>query len=174
MNAHVVLITGPRAAGKSTVAAEVQHQLPDAVLLHVDEPFHRVLSQQRSRWNGREIELYAMVLRHQLAFARDLAATCPVIVDATVLPDQLAPLCVSPPAPLLTVLVLLPPLQECLAHEHQPTRTVPVREENVTATWNQMQAWRSMTEVPVHILDGNEEQRTKALTTALHQLRQAP
>ena len=172
MSAYVLLMTGPRAAGKSTLAAQVQLELRGSVLLHVDEPFHSVLSQQRSRWNGREIELYAMVLRHQLAFAHDLAALCPVIVDATVLPDQLAPLIDRPPVPVLSVIVLLPPLQECLANEHRPTRTVPVHEEKVRTTWTQMQAWRSVTGISVSILDGNEQQRMKMLTTALQQPQQ--
>ncbi len=170
MSGCIILITGPRAAGKSTLAAEVQHELRDAVLLHADEPFHWVLSQERSRWNGREIELYALVLRHQLTFARDLAATCHVVVDATVLPDQLAPLLNNPPVPLLSVVALLPPLQECLANEHLPTRTVPVREEKVITTWQEMQAWRSVTGIPVHILAGTKEKRKAVLATALQQV----
>src|SRR5664280_1234437 len=157
MSTHVILITGPRAAGKSTFAAEVHRALVGSVLLHVDDPFHEVLVQDRSRWTGNEVELYAVVLRHQLALARDLALEgCCVIVDATVLPGQLAPLVDNPPAPRLDVLVLLPSLEECLANEHRTTRTVPVREEKVTATWQEMQAWRTVTGVPVRIVDGPE------------------
>ena len=97
MKTHVILITGPRAAGKSTFAAEVHRALVGSVLLRVDEPFHQVMAQDRSRWNGQEAALYAVVLYHQLALARDLAlaGSC-IIVDATVLPDQLAPLLDNP------------------------------------------------------------------------------
>src|SRR5450830_1057074 len=139
MNAHVILITGPRAAGKSTFAADVHGALATSILLRVDEPFHQVLAQDRNRWVGHEAELYAVILRHQLGLARDLALEgCCVIVDATVLPGQLAPL-LDQPAPDMSVVVLLPPLEECLTNEHRPTRTVPVREEKVTATWQEMQ-----------------------------------
>src|SRR5450830_546552 len=111
MSTHVILITGPRAAGKSTFAAELHGALVGSVLLHVDDLFHGVLAQDRSRWNGQEADLYAVVLRHQLALARDLAVTCRVIIDGTVLPNQLAPLVDNPPAPRLDVLVLLPSLE---------------------------------------------------------------
>src|SRR5664280_869010 len=121
---HVILITGPRAAGKSTFAAELQQDLAGSVLLRVDEPFHQVMAQDRSRWNGQEADLYAVVLRHQLALARDLdlAGSC-AIVDATVLPDHLAPLVDNPLAPRLDVLVLLPSLEDLsLIHISEPTR----------------------------------------------------
>src|SRR5450756_313849 len=174
MSSHVILITGPRAAGKSTFAAEVHQALVGSVLLHMDEPFHRVLVQDRTRWMGHEGELYAVILRHQLALARDLAleSSC-VIVDATVLPDQLAPLVDNPPAPGLDIVVLLPSLEDCLANEHRTTRTVPVREEKVTATWQEMQAWRTVTGVPVRIVDGSEVERRRALSEIVGQLHQA-
>jgi predicted kinase len=173
MSAHIILITGPRAAGKSTFAAEVHQALVGSVLLHVDELFHEVLAQDRSRWNGQEADLYAVVLHHQLGLARDLAleSSC-VIVDATVLPDQLAPLVDNPPEPRLDVLVLLPSLEECLVNEHRVTRTVPVREEKVATTWRQMQEWRTVTGVPVRIVDGREVERRKALSTVVRQLQQ--
>jgi hypothetical protein len=173
MSAHVILITGPRAAGKSTFAAEVHRALVGSVLLHVDDLFHEVLVQDRSRWNGQEADLYAVVLRHQLTLARDLAVTCTVIVDGTILPPQLAPLVDNPSAPWLDVLVLLPSLDECLANEHRATRTVPVREEKVTATWQEMQEWRTVTGVPVRIVDGGEAERRKALSVVVKQLQQA-
>ena len=174
MNVHVILITGPRAAGKSTFAAEVHQALVGSVLLHMDEPFHRVLVQDRTRWMGHEAELYAVILRHQLALARDLAlaGSC-VIVDATVLPNQLAPLVDNPPAPGLDIVVLLPSLEDCLANEHRPTRTVPVREEKVTATWQEMQEWRTVTGVSVRIVEGLEVERRKALSAVVRQLQQA-
>jgi predicted kinase len=173
MSAHVILITGPRAAGKSTLAAEVHRALVGSVLLHVDDLFHEVLAQDNNEWKGNEAELYEVVLRHQLALARDLAATCTVIVDGTVLPDQLAPLVDNPPAPRLDVLVLLPSLEECLANEHRVTRTVPVREEKVTATWQEMQEWRTVTGVPLRIVDGCKVERRKALSAVVRQLQQA-
>ena len=173
MNAQVILITGPRASGKSTFAAEVHRALVGSVLLHVDDPFHEVLVQDRSRWTGNEVELYAVVLRHQLALARDLALEgCCVIIDAPVLPGQLAPL-LDQPAPDMSVVVLLPPLEECLTNEHRPTRTVPVREEKVTATWQQMQEWRTVTGVSVRIVEGLEVERRKALSAVVKQLQQA-
>jgi predicted kinase len=172
MSAQVILITGPRAAGKSTFAAEVHRTLVNSVLLHGDDLFHEVLAQDRSRWNGQEIDLYAVILRHELALARDLAlkSSC-VVVDATVLPDQLAPLRETP-APDVSVIVLLPSLEECLANEHRPTRTVPIREEKVTATWQEMQAWRTVTGVSVRIVNGNEIERRKALSGVVRQLQQ--
>src|SRR5664280_2131206 len=124
MSEHVILITGPRASGKSTFAAEVHRALVGSVLLHVDDPFHEVLVQDRSRWMGSVVELYAVILHHQLALARDLAleGSC-VIVDATVLPDHLAPLVDNPLAPRLDVLVLLPSLEDLsLIHISEPTR----------------------------------------------------
>jgi len=143
-----------------------------SVLLHMDEPFHRVLVQDRTRWVGHEAELYAVVLRHQLALARDLALEgCCVIVDATVLPGQLAPL-LDQPAPDMSVVVLLPPLEECLTNEHRTTRTVPVREEKVTATWQEMQAWRTVAGVSVRIVEGLEIERRKALSAVVRQLQQ--
>src|SRR5450756_308132 len=173
MSTHVILITGPRAAGKSTFAAELHQDLAGSVLLRVDEPFHQVMAQGRSRWNGQEAELYAVVLRHQLALARDLAleSSC-VIVDATVLPDQLSPLRETP-APDVSVVVLLPSLEECLANEHRATRTVPVREEKVTTTWQEMQAWRMTTGASVRIVEGLEVERRKALSVVVKQLQQA-
>ena len=173
MSTHVILITGPRAAGKSTFAAELHQDLAGSVLLRVDEPFHQVMAQDHSRWNGQEADLYAVVLRHQLALARDLAlaGSC-VIVDATVLPDHLAPLVDNPLAPRLDVLVLLPSLEDCLTNEHRTTRTVPVREEKVTATWQEMQAWRTVTGVSVRIVDGCEVERRKALSAVVRQLQQ--
>jgi len=173
MSAYVLLITGPRAAGKSTFAIEAHRALADSVLLHVDKPFHQVMDENRDQWAGKEIELYAVVLARQLTLARDLAleGSC-VIVDATVLPDQLAPL-LETPAPEASAIVLLPSLEECLANEHRATRTVPVRVEKVTTTWHQVQAWRAVTRIPVRILDGNEAERRKALAAALEQLQQA-
>ena len=112
MSTRVILITGPRASGKSTFAAEVHRALVGSVLLHVDDLFHEVLAQDRNRWMGNEVELYAVILRHQLGLARDLsiAGSC-VIVYATVLPYQLAPLVDNPPAPGLDIVVLLPSLE---------------------------------------------------------------
>ncbi|MCE5193612.1 MAG: AAA family ATPase [Candidatus Cryosericum sp.] len=173
MSAHVILISGPRAAGKSTFAAELHETLAGSVLLHVDDLFHQVLAQERQRWNGKEIVLYAMVVQHQLAFARDLATLDTVIVDGTVLPDQLAPL-LEPPAPDASIIVLLPSLEQCLANEHRATRTVPVREEKVRTTWLEMQGWRDVKGVPVRIVDGTEMERRKALAAALERLQQAP
>src|SRR5450756_1648961 len=171
MSSHVILITGPRAAGKSTFAAEVHQALVGSVLLHMDEPFHRVLVQDRTRWMGHEAELYAVILRHQLALARDLAlaGSC-VIVDATVLPNQLAPLVDNPPAPGLDIVVLLPSLEDCLTNEHRPTRTVPVREEKVTATWQEMQEWRTVTGVSVRIVEGLEVERLSLIHIIVNQL----
>lgn len=170
MNTHVIVITGPRASGKSTFAAELHHQLAGSVLLRVDEPFHRVMDEGRDRWAGKEIELYGMVLRHELALARDLALKSSyVVVDATVLPNQLDPVRETP-APDVSVVVLLPSLEECLANEHRATRTVPVREEKVTATWHEMQEWRTVTGVPVQIVDGDEVERRKALSAVVNQL----
>ena len=172
MSTHVILITGPRAAGKSTFAAELHQDLAGSVLLRVDEPFHQVMAQDRSRWNGQEADLYAVVLRHELALARDLAlASSCVIVDATVLPNQLDPVRETP-APDVSVVVLLPSLEECLANEHRATRTVPVREEKVTATWQEMQVWRTVTGVSVRIVDGCEVERRKALSAVVKQLQQ--
>ena len=173
MSTHVILITGPRAAGKSTFAIEVHRALVGSVLLRVDEPFHQVMAQDRSRWNGQEADLYAVVLRHELALARDLAlaGSC-VIVDATVLPDQLAPLRETP-APDVSVIALLPSLEECLANEHRTTRTVPVREEKVTATWQEMQEWRTVAGVSVRIVDGCEVERRETLSAVVRQLQQA-
>jgi hypothetical protein len=139
----------------------------------VDDLFHEVLAPDHNRWMGNEAELYAVVLRHHLALARDLAATCTVIVDATVLSHQLAPLVDNPPAPRLDVLVLLPSLEECLANEHRTTRTVPVREEKVTATWQEMQEWRTMTGAPVRIIEGPEVERGRVLSFVVKQLLQA-
>ena len=174
MSSHVILITGPRAAGKSTFAAEVHQALVGSVLLHMDEPFHRVLVQDRTRWVGHEAELYAVILRHQLALARDLALEgCCVIVDATVLPNQLDPVRETP-APDVSVVVLLPSLEECLANEHRATRTVPVREEKVNATWQEMQAWRMATGASVQIVDGCEVERRETLSVVVKQLQQAP
>jgi predicted kinase len=174
MSTHVILITGPRAAGKSTFAAEVHQALVGSVLLRVDESFHQVIGENRNRWMGKEIKLYDMVLRHQLGLARDLAlaGSC-VIVDATVLPDQLSPLRETP-APDVSVIVLLPSLEECLANEHRPTRTVPVREEKVTATWQEMQEWRRVTGASVQVVDGCEVERRETLSVIVKQLQQAP
>ncbi|MGB9666892.1 MAG: AAA family ATPase [Candidatus Cryosericum sp.] len=166
MSAHVILITGPRAAGKSTLASDVHRALEGSVLLHVDDLFHQVLAQQRARWDGREAQLYAMVLRHQLALARDLAAISTVVLDATVLPGQLAPL-LEDPSPAVSIIVLLPPLAECLANEHRASRTVPVREEKVRATWQEMQGWRSVSGLPIHIVDGTEPERRKTLAVLI-------
>src|SRR5664280_1199687 len=174
MSTQVILITGPRAAGKSMFAAEVHQALVGSVLLHVDEPFHQVMDENREQWAGKEIGLYAMILRHELALARDLAleGSC-VIVDATVLPDQLSPLRETP-APDVSVIVLLPSLEECLANEHRPTRTVPVREEKVTATWQEMQEWRRVTGASVQIVEGCEIERRETLSVIVKQLQQAP
>jgi len=173
MSAHVILITGPRAAGKSTFAAELHENVAGSVLLHVDEPFHQVMVQDRNRWVGNEAELYAVVLRHQLGLARDLAlaGTC-VVVDATVLPDQLAPL-LETPTPDVTIIVLLPSLDECLTNEHRPTRTVPVQEEKVTTTWQEMQAWRHASGVPLRLVEHYGTARGAALSALVTRLRQA-
>ena len=175
MSTHVILITGPRAAGKSTFAAELHQDLAGSVLLRVDEPFHQIIGENRNRWMGKEIKLYGMVLRHQLGLARDLAlaGSC-VIVDATVLPGQLAPLVDNPPAPGLDIVVLLPSLEDCLANEHRPTRTVPVREEKVTATWQEMQEWRRVTGASIQAVDGCEVERRETLSVIVKQLQQAP
>jgi predicted kinase len=172
MNAHVILITGPRASGKSTFAAEVHRALVGSVLLHVDEPFHQVMDENREQLAGKEIGLYAMVLRHQLALARDLAleGSC-VVVDGTVLPDQFS-LLRETPAPDVSVIVLLPSLEECLANEHRTTRTVPVREEKVTATWQEMQEWHTVTGVSVRIVEGLEVERRETLSVIVNQLQQ--
>ena len=172
MSTHVILITGPRAAGKSTFAAELHQDLAGSVLLRVDEPFHQIIGENRNRWMGKEIKLYGMVLRHQLGLARDLAlaGSC-VIVDATVLPDRLSPLRETP-APDVSVIALLPSLEECLANEHRTTRTVPVREEKVTATWQEMQEWHTVTGVSVRIVEGLEVERRKALSAVVRQLQQ--
>jgi predicted kinase len=172
MNAHVILITGPRASGKSTFAAAVHRALAGSVLLRVDEPFHSAMDENRDRWAGKEIELYGIVLHRQLALAHDLAvAGGRVIVDATVLPDQLAPLW-EMPALDVSIVVLLPPLEECLANEHRGTRTVPVREEKVATTWQEMQEWRAVTAVPVRIVDGSEFELRKVLSEIVNQLQQ--
>jgi predicted kinase len=173
MSSHVILITGPRASGKSTFAAEVRQELAGSIPLHVDDLFHVVLVQDCDRWAGNEVELYAVVLHHQLAFARDLAlsGSC-VVVDATVMPDQLSPLR-EKPAPEVSIIVLLPPLEECLANEHRETRTVPVREEKVATTWHQMQEWRTVTGVSVQIVDGNETERMRTLSEVVAQLQQS-
>ena len=174
MSAQVILITGPRAAGKSTFATEIHQALVASVLLHVDDLFHEVLAQDRSRWMGNEAELYAVVLRHQLALACDLAleGSC-VIVDGTVLPDQFALVVDNQPAPGLDIVVLLPSLEDCLTNEHRTTRTVPVREEKVATTWRQMQAWRTVIGVSVRIVDGDEVERRKALSAVVNQLQKA-
>ena len=167
MSAQVIVITGPRASGKSTFAGEVHDALPGSILLHVDEPFHRALDENRDQWTGKEIELYDSVLRRQLSLARDAACAggC-VIMDGTVLPDQLEPLRASP-ALDVTVIVLLPTLEECLANEHRSTRSVPVREEKVTATWRQMQEWRHVDQDFVHILEVPQEDRGDWLAALL-------
>jgi len=171
MNAHVTLITGPRASGKSTFAAELHQALAGSVLLCADDPFHQVMDVNRERWIGRETELYAVILRHELALARDLALEgCCVIVDATVLPGQVAPL-QETPAPEVSIVVLLPPLEECLANEHRSTRTVLVREEKVRTTWQEMQEWRAVPGLPVHIVDGTEPERRKTLSAMMEEAR---
>jgi predicted kinase len=174
MSAHVILVTGPRAAGKSTFAVELHQELVDSVLLSVDDLFHEVLVQDRNRWMGKEVELYGVVLRHQLSLARDLALVggC-VIVDGTVLPSQLAPLVDNPATPRLDVLVLLPSLEECLANEHRATRTVPVREKKVVTTWQEMQEWRAVTGVAIQIIEGPGVERGRALSLVVRQLQQA-
>src|SRR5664280_2072688 len=174
MSAQVILITGPRAGGKSTFAAELHLDVAGSILLRVDEPFHQMMDENRNRWMGKEIKLYGMVLRHELVLARDLAlaGSC-VIVDATVLPDQLSPLRETP-APDVSVIVLLPSLEECLANEHRPTRTVPVREEKVTATWQEMQEWRRVTGASIQAVDGCEVERRETLSVIVKQLQQAP
>lgn len=167
------MITGPRAAGKSTFAAGIHRTLVGSILLHVDEPFHRVMDENRERWAGNEIELYDIVLRHQLGLARDLAmAGSYVIVDATVLPDQLAPLR-EMPAPDISIIVLLPSLEDCLANEHRATRMVPVREEKVAATWQKMQAWRQVSDVSVQLIEENEPGLTAILSVLITRLQSA-
>lgn len=166
-NAHVIVVTGPRASGKSTFAGEVHDALPGSVLLHVDKPFHQALDENRDHWVGKEIELYDGILRHQLSLARDAACAggC-VVVDGTVLPDQLGPLRASL-APDVTVIVLLPTLEECLVNEYRSARTVPVREEKVAATWHQMQEWRHVDQDFVHILEVPQEDRGDWLAALL-------
>jgi len=173
MGAHVILITGPRASGKSTFAAELHQDVAGSVLLRVDEPFHRAMDENRDRWDGKEIELYGIVLRHWLALGRDLAVAggC-VVVDATVLPDQLAPLRETP-ALDVSIIVLLPSLEECLANEHRASRTVPVREEKVRATWQEMQAWRHVSGVPLQLVEDYGVSRTAALSALVARLQRA-
>jgi hypothetical protein len=171
MSASIILVTGPRASGKSTFAGDFHAALAGSILLHVDEPFHAIMAQDRVRWNGHEAELYAVVLRHELGLARELAEMGgTVVVDGTVLPDQLGPLVNDPPAPLLYVVVLLPPLKECLANEHRATRSVPVREDKVTATWQEMQNWRHVERGCVHIVEGGQAERGQALSALLRLL----
>ncbi len=173
MSAQVIVVTGPRAAGKSTFAAEIHRALVGSILLHVDEPFHRVMDENREQWTGNEIRLYAMVLRHQLGLARDLAlaGSC-VIVDATVLPNQLAPLR-EIPAPDMSIIVLLPSLEDCLANEHRATRMVPVREEKVAATWQEMQAWRQVSDISVQLIEENGPGQTATLSALITRLQSA-
>ena len=59
--------------------------------------------------------------------------------------------------------MLLSPLEECLRQERLPTRTVAVHEEKVRVTWQEMQAWRSVTAVPVRILEAVAQERAAAL-----------
>ncbi|HOV50078.1 MAG TPA: hypothetical protein PLZ61_01900, partial [Candidatus Cryosericum sp.] len=106
---------------------------------------------------------YALILEHLLALVRGLAIQGErVLLDGTVLPRQLAPLLV-PPATPVQVLVLLPPLEECLRQEHLPTRSVATHEDKVRATWQEMQAWRSVTAVPVRIVEAVGQERAAAL-----------
>jgi hypothetical protein len=173
VSASIILVTGPRASGKSMFAEEFHTALAGSILLHVDEPFHAVMVQDRVRWNGHEAELYAAVLRHQLGLARDLAGMGNILViDGTVLPDQLGPLVNESPAPLLYVVVLLPPLEECLANEYRVTRTVPVREDKVTGTWQAMQNWRHVERGYVHIVEGSQEERCEELSVFLRLLQE--
>ena len=153
MNGSVILITGPRASGKTTCAERLHAAVPAATLLHVDDLFHAVIAQDRARWSGHEADLYAVVARHQLALAQELAGSgAVVILDGTILPRQLTPL-TDPPAIPLDILVLLPPLDECLANEHRPSRTVSVQEDRVHATWQEMQEWRNVHMPSVHCVD---------------------
>ena len=117
--------------------------------------------------------MYDIVLRHQLGFAHDLAlaGSC-VIVDATVLPDQLAPLR-EMSAPDMSIIVLLPSLEDCLANEHRATRMVPVREEKVAATWQEMQAWRQVRGVSVQLIEESGPGRTATLSALITRLQSA-
>ena len=163
MNGFACIITGPRASGKTTAAAQLQSLLPTWTAIHADEPFHTLMRASSGRWRGREAELYALILEHLLALVRGLAIQGErVLLDGTVLPRQLAPL-LMPPATPVQVLVLLPPLEECLRQEHLPRRTVATHEDKVRATWQEMQAWRSVTAVPVRIVEAVGQERAAAL-----------
>ena len=163
MDGFVYIITGPRASGKTTAAAHLQALLPAWMAVHADEPFHTLMRASDGRWRGREAELYTLMLEHLLALVRNLAVEGErVLLDGTVLPRQLAPL-LTPPAPPVQVLVLLSPLEECLRQERLPTRTVAVHEEKVRVTWQEMQAWRSVTAVPVRIMEAVAQERAAAL-----------
>jgi hypothetical protein len=131
------------------------------------------MDENRDRWMGKEIELYAMVLRHQLALARDLAlaGSC-VIVDATVLPDQLGPLRETP-VPDVNIIVLLPSLEDCLTNEHRATRTVPVREERAITTWQEMQAWRQVRGVSLQLVEESGIGRSATLSALIARLQSA-
>jgi len=153
MNGSVILITGPRASGKSTCADSLHAVVPASILLHIDDLFHTVIAQDRARWNGHEADLYAVVARHQLALARELAGSgVTVILDGTILPHQLTPL-TDPPAVSLNIVALLPPLEECLANEHRPSRTVSAQEDRVRTTWREMQEWRNVHMPSVQCVD---------------------
>ncbi|MDO9099327.1 MAG: hypothetical protein Q7V53_01085 [Caldisericota bacterium] len=144
MDGHVLVVTGPRASGKTTCSRTAHDGLPGSLLLHVDDLFHSIIGQDRGRWDGREADLYALVLYHELLLARRLAVECGVIiVDATLLPDQLEPLVTGTDPPIVEVLVLLPPLATCLDHETRTGRTVPACDDKVRTTWQEMQAWRT-------------------------------
>ena len=163
MPGMVLVVTGPRASGKTTATAQLQTLLPAWTAVHADEPFHALMHASGGRWRGREPELYALVLEHVIGLAHSLAATGErVLLDGTVLPRQLAPL-LRPPAPAVQVLVLLPPMEECLRQEHLPTRAVPVHEEKVRATWQEMQAWHSVTTVPILISAALAQERAAEL-----------
>lgn len=167
MNGHILIITGPRASGKTTCSRTACDGLPGSLVLHVDDLFHSIIGQDRQRWDGREADLYALVLYHELLLTRRLAAEYDaIIVDATLLPDQLEPLVTGTDSPVFEILVLLPPLDTCLDHEHHAGRTVPARDDMVRSTWQDMQAWRTKEREHVTLAEssGYETLTTLALT----------
>jgi len=140
----ILIITGPRASGKTTLACAAHKRFSRSIVIHVDDAFHMLLHQDRERWKGCEADLYAVVLQHQLALVCDLAASgCPVIIDGTILPRQATPPTVRSDVLDIRTIVLLPPLSICLASDRNSNRSVSPQEDKVRITWTQMQEWRS-------------------------------